>query len=105
MDIEQFSKLFKSLSETVRLRILNLLLVHEELCVCDLVKALQLPQSVVSRHLAYLRNNYLLSTRREGAWIYYKIRTNSEFVTQLMLLLREYNTRCPELSQDLNNSL
>jgi len=45
------------------------------LCVCDLVETLELSQSVVSRHLAYLRNNGLVSTRREGVWVYYRIVT------------------------------
>lgn len=73
MDTESLASLFKTLSEPVRLRIVYLLLSKGELCVCDLVETLDLSQSVVSRHLAYLRNNNLVSTRREGVWIYYRI--------------------------------
>ncbi len=70
---ETLAALFKTLSEPVRLRIVYLLLGAGELCVCDLVETLDLSQSVVSRHLAYLRNNGLAATRREGPWVYYKI--------------------------------
>ena len=73
MNTESLAALFKTLSEPVRLRIVYLLLEKGELCVCDLVETLELSQSVVSRHLAYLRNNNLVSTRREGVWIYYRI--------------------------------
>ena len=47
------AKLFKALSDETRLRIFALLN-HGELCVCDLMEALQLPQSTVSRHLVLL---------------------------------------------------
>ena len=73
MNTESLAALFKTLSEPVRLRITYLLLKAGELCVCDLVETLALSQSVVSRHLAYLRNNGLVSTRREGVWVYYRI--------------------------------
>ena len=73
MNTESLAALFKTLSEPVRLRIIYLLLASGELCVCDLVDTLGLSQSVVSRHLAYLRNNGLVSTRREGVWVYYCI--------------------------------
>ena len=73
MNTESLAALFKTLSEPVRLRIIYLLLKEGELCVCDLVETLELSQSVVSRHLAYLRNNGLVSTQREGIWVYYRI--------------------------------
>lgn len=73
MNTESLAAIFKTLSEPVRLRIVYLLLESGELCVCDLVDTLGLSQSVVSRHLAYLRNNGLVSTRREGVWVYYQI--------------------------------
>ena len=59
------AKLFKALSDETRLRILSLL-TEGELCVCDLMEVLQLPQSTVSRHLAYLRNTGLVADRRQG---------------------------------------
>ncbi len=73
MKTESLAALFKTLSEPVRLRITYLLLERGELCVCDLVDTLGLSQSVVSRHLAYLRNNDLVATRREGVWVHYRV--------------------------------
>ena len=65
--------LFKSLEDETRLRIMSLLLDAGELCVCDLITVLQLPQSTVSRHLAILKNAGWLKDRRAGIWIHYSI--------------------------------
>ncbi|MBA3052746.1 metalloregulator ArsR/SmtB family transcription factor [bacterium] len=67
------TKLFKALSDETRLRIM-LLLIHGELCVCDLVKVLDTTQSKISRHLYYLKNVGLVEDRREGLWIHYSIK-------------------------------
>ncbi|WP_457574744.1 ArsR/SmtB family transcription factor [Desulfolithobacter sp.] len=64
--------LFKALSEETRLRIL-VLLTRGELCVCDLMEVLDLPQSTISRHLAYLRHAGWVEGRRQGVWMYYRL--------------------------------
>mgnify|MGYP000976692025 CR=1 FL=1 len=90
-------KLFKSLSDETRLRVLVLLLEHGELCICDLMAALEQPQSTVSRHVAYLKNSGWLNDRRGGVWMYYSIRPNlSGLFTELSALLR---SRCGELPE------
>lgn len=66
------AQLFKALSEETRLRILALLL-GGELCVCELMGVLGLPQSTISRHLAYLRNSGWVKGRRLGVWMYYRL--------------------------------
>ncbi|KAB2889912.1 MAG: metalloregulator ArsR/SmtB family transcription factor [Desulfobulbaceae bacterium] len=63
----------KSMADETRLRLLLLLKEHGELCVCDLMHALAMPQSTVSRHLAYLRRNGWLQDRRGGVWMYYSL--------------------------------
>ena len=64
--------LFKALADPVRLRLLNLL-ADGEVCVCHLHQALELPQSTVSRHLAYLRKCGLVLGRKEGLWVHYRL--------------------------------
>jgi ArsR family transcriptional regulator, arsenate/arsenite/antimonite-responsive transcriptional repressor len=63
----------KALADSVRLRLLVLLSRGEETCVCYLHDALELPQSTVSRHLATLRAHNLVSTRRDGLWVHYRL--------------------------------
>ena len=101
MELNDFANLFKSLSEPVRLRILYLLLEHDELCVCDIVTSLELSQSVVSRHLAYLRNSGLVNTRREGVWIYYQLVENCDFISRLFESFRLAGTNSIALKYDL----
>lgn len=64
--------LLRALSERVRLRLLHLI-GDTELCVCFFVEALQIPQPTISRHLAYLRKAELVSARREGLWMHYRV--------------------------------
>ena len=64
---------FDALSDETRRRLLALLVGDDELCVCELCYALDLPQPKVSRHLAVMRESGVLSVRREGLWIYYRI--------------------------------
>jgi ArsR family transcriptional regulator, arsenate/arsenite/antimonite-responsive transcriptional repressor len=65
-------ELFKAFADPVRLRLLNLL-AGGEVCVCHLHEALDLPQSTVSRHLAYLRKRGLVAGRKEGLWVHYRL--------------------------------
>ena len=70
--MQQAAKLFKVLSEVSRLRILGLLQ-YGELCVCDLMEVLDMPQSTVSRHLAKLKERGLVQDRRSTVWSYYRL--------------------------------
>ncbi|MFT2097815.1 metalloregulator ArsR/SmtB family transcription factor [Marinomonas sp. 2405UD66-6] len=70
MDPIQF---YKCLSDETRLRSMLLIYLENELCVCELMMALDESQPKVSRHLALLRNCGLLTDRRQGQWVYYKI--------------------------------
>ena len=81
--------MFKALSDEVRLRLINLLQEGGELCVCDLMSVLNLPQSTVSRHLAYLRNNNLVADQRKGVWMYYRLIDSDGFVTSLLKAIKE----------------
>jgi ArsR family transcriptional regulator, arsenate/arsenite/antimonite-responsive transcriptional repressor len=66
-------QLFSALAHSTRLRCLVLLTRHEELCVCELTHAIGAAQPHISRHLAQLRELGLVSDRREGLWIHYRI--------------------------------
>ena len=86
--MKETAQLYKGLADETRLRILALLLSEGELCVCDIIAALQLPQSTISRHLAYLRKAKWVTDRRCGLWIYYSIRDNETNQAELIPILR-----------------
>jgi len=67
------ARLFKALADETRLQILWLLMGEGELCVCDIMRALNITQSKASRHLRYLFNLGLVVDRREGVWMNYRL--------------------------------
>jgi ArsR family transcriptional regulator len=66
-------RLFACLSDDIRLACVLLVHRHGELCVCELVAAIDDSQPKISRHLAQLRNCSLLQDRRQGQWVYYSL--------------------------------
>jgi len=79
------ASIFKALGEPTRMRI-AMLLVEQELCVCDLTEVLRLPQSTISRHMTQLRQSGLVADRREGIWIHYRL-ANDRIVKDINQLL------------------
>ncbi len=66
-------KIFRSLADETRLRMLIFLTKVDELCVCDFVEILKISQSKASRHLRYLANAGLVLDRKTAVWVYYRI--------------------------------
>ena len=92
--------MFRAFSDRTRLRILSLLQ-PGELCVCDIVEVLDLPQPKVSRHLAYLRKAGLVEVRREGQWMHYQLSMpTGPFHTKLLDCLSCCLGDVPELARD-----
>jgi ArsR family transcriptional regulator, arsenate/arsenite/antimonite-responsive transcriptional repressor len=93
-------RLFRAFSDRTRLRILHLLL-NGELCVCDLVSILRVPQPTASRHLAYLRRAGLVSVRKDQSWSYYSLADpRNTFHAKLLDCLRSCFTDVPEIGRD-----
>lgn len=64
---------YKALADETRLLSLLLIEQHGELCVCDLITALDESQPKISRHLAQLRKCGILQDRRQGQWVHYSL--------------------------------
>jgi ArsR family transcriptional regulator, arsenate/arsenite/antimonite-responsive transcriptional repressor len=76
--LRETARFFKVLADEARLKMLWLLFNHRELCVCDIMAALEITQSKASRHLAALRNAGLATDRKEGLWSYYSLRPTDD---------------------------
>ena len=63
-------RFFKCLSEELRLNSVLLIFNEGELCVCELMEALDVSQPKISRHLALLRSSGILNDTRRGQWVY-----------------------------------
>ncbi|MFI4876992.1 MAG: ArsR/SmtB family transcription factor [Blastopirellula sp. JB062] len=91
---------FRALSDPTRLRILHLLR-RGELCVCDLVNVLDVPQPTASRHLAYLKKAGLVAARKEGLWQYYRLITpETKFHQSLLNCVADSAEVLPQLAAD-----
>ena len=67
------TRIFKALSEEPRVRILNLLQHHGEMCISDIEQILDYTQTKTSRHMAYLKNAGIVGYRKSDQWIFYYV--------------------------------
>lgn len=66
--------IFKALSDETRLRVINLFIKSgQNLCVCEIMDALKIPQYAVSKALTNLKNAELLTAEKRGTWVYYDL--------------------------------
>jgi ArsR family transcriptional regulator len=82
--LKEMETFFLALADKTRLRLLNLMR-ESEVCVCFFTEVLGESQPKISRHLAYLRSAGLVSARREGKWMHYKIETPTNFYAAQIL--------------------
>lgn len=68
----EFLNITKALAEENRLRIL-LALNGRELCVCQIIKLLELAPSTVSKHMTVLKQARLVNGHKDGRWMYYRL--------------------------------
>lgn len=84
------SQIFKACADESRLRILSLIVLNGEMCISDLEKILDFSQAKTSRHLIYLKNSGILTSRRYHHWVFYQIKDGVEdIIKQVFQFLRK----------------
>ena len=92
--------LFSALADRTRLRLINLI-GDSEVCVCFLVEILKTSQPKISRHLAYLRRARVVSARREGKWMHYRLtEPPDEHAARIFREVRTSLSEHPEFQRD-----
>lgn len=86
--------LFKQMSDSTRLRILWLLC-HCEECVSNISAAMQMSDPAVSHHLSVLKKSGLITSRRDGKEVYYKIADNEQTKLLHEVMDRLFEVECP----------
>ncbi|MCG8387261.1 MAG: metalloregulator ArsR/SmtB family transcription factor [Cytophagales bacterium] len=82
------SQIFKACSDESRLRILSLVFQNKEMCISDLEQILDFTQTKTSRHLIYLKNSGMLTTRKVDQWVFYSLKEEVyEIVSQIFQFL------------------
>lgn len=84
-EIQKKADIIKSIGDPTRLKIIYLL-EPGELCVCEIMEALNKPQPTVSHHMNILKNAGLLNWRKEGVWTHYKL-ANQKILENIKALL------------------
>lgn len=96
-NIDLGAQIFLACSDTSRLRILNLILTNGEMCITDLEHILEFTQTKTSRHLLYLKNSGILTSRKLNQWVFYQLKDEVFDITrQIFQFLR----RDPVLQKD-----
>jgi ArsR family transcriptional regulator len=96
-NIEPGAQIFLACSDSSRLRILNLILNNGEMCITDLEHILEYTQTKTSRHLLYLRNSGILTSRKYNQWVFYQIKDE---VTEIIQQIFQFLRRDPLLQKD-----
>jgi len=74
----RLEEIFAALGDATRLKMLRLI-ADEELCACEVMAALELTQPTTSHHLGILERAGLLSSKRNGKWMFYKIASSKAY--------------------------
>lgn len=97
--------LFKALADRTRLRLVNLI-GDSEVCVCYFVEILKVSQPKISRHLAYLRRAGVMTARREGKWMHYRLTEPlDEHAARIFREVRAALAEHPKLQRDRDKLL
>ena len=100
--MENEAAVFKVLADPTRLRLMVLLSIQGETCVCKLAQALNAPDFKISRHLGIMRSAGLVEARREGTWMHYKLsNTRNRLEECLQQCFRECLATHPTVKADL----
>lgn len=76
--------IFQALADETRLRIIRLLVTtNAEACLCELVDSLRAPAYRLSRHLKILRQAGMLSSHKEGRWVYHQLVSKPPYLEKL----------------------
>ncbi|MDD2376707.1 MAG: metalloregulator ArsR/SmtB family transcription factor [Clostridia bacterium] len=100
--MENTLKLMKSLSDEIRLRIINILY-YSDLYVCEIVDILKLPQSTVSRHLTIMKNTNVIEDTKDGSWIKYSIVKNDSYNNIVKNIIEKELINDNKLKCDIEN--
>ena len=99
LSLSYSTRIFKALAEEPRVRILNLLHYHEEMCISDIEQILDFTQTKTSRHMSYLKNAGIVGFRKHDQWIFYYIQ---EEVQDLLNQIWNYIEKDHILKKDID---
>lgn len=80
----EIHQVFSALADPTRIRIIRLLLAaQDEVCLCELSNSLNEPEYKLSRHVKVLKSAGLLSSVRDGKWVYHGLVKDAPYLKTL----------------------
>jgi ArsR family transcriptional regulator len=95
--------IFKSISDKNRLRIFSVLLVHDELCACQITEFLKVAGATASRHLSLMVTAGVLKNRKQGRWIYFRLNKDDSSLKQLSRWVEQNLEGSTQVEKDLKS--
>jgi ArsR family transcriptional regulator len=100
--LPRMAAFLKACADQTRLRLINLLAAEGEVCVCHLVDVLGTNQPKVSRHLAYLKRAGLVTDRKDGLWVHYRLAEPlNNYAERLVECINSCFAESPEMQRDV----
>jgi ArsR family transcriptional regulator len=93
--------ILKSISDKNRLRIFSALLVHDELCACQITEFLKVAGATASRHLSLMVTAGILKNRKQGRWIYFRLNKDDKSLKQLSIWVKQHLEGSTQVKKDL----
>ena len=99
--MRDFMGVTRAMADKNRVRIL-MALHDDELCVCQIIHLLRLAPSTVSKHISILYRAGLVDSRKEGRWVYYRLRVKSASPTAATAIrwMQQCLARVPGIADD-----
>jgi len=95
-------KIFKTLSDLTRLRVVRLLISSKaEVCLCELSQCLMEPEYKLSRHVKLLRQSGLISAEKVGRWVYHSLPLNEQSLQALFKFISKIPDSSGIFAEDL----
>lgn len=98
--MDTLTALFKALSDRNRLRIVSALTKYSDLCACQLTELIQVTGATASRHMGVLISSGLVSSRKDGRWVYYRLCREKADLSELIDWIESQLSKDPETSAD-----
>lgn len=98
----ELHEVFGALSDPTRIRIIKLLLAtKDEVCLCELSDSLDEPEYKLSRHVKVLKSAGLLTSVRDGKWVYHGLIKNTRYLRTLFGAVQSFPDNSQESAKDL----
>jgi len=101
--MDKILSVFRALSDRNRLKAVAALAAHAELCACQITELLQVSGATTSRHFDILIAAGLVDRRKDGRWVYYRLKSDDENFKPVMAWLKNEFSKSEDIKACLDS--